>query len=127
MKHCADTGSPVVSTHYCALLRADIVGFTTLTDEYAEMGAYGAEELGALIEQIVTIIDSVGTANGGELVNLAGDAATLMWLGSAEDDISAPPSHAAYAALAIRDALREAETCVCAGAHRRRLRPHQPF
>ncbi len=58
----------------CAVLFADISGFTNLTERLAEKGAVGAEELTAALNryfgQLIDIIDDFG----GDVLKFAGDA-----------------------------------------------------
>ena len=57
----------------CAVLFADISGFTSLTERLAEKGAVGAEELTAALNryfgQLIDIIDEFG----GDVLKFAGD------------------------------------------------------
>jgi class 3 adenylate cyclase len=70
----AEIPLPSAEDTRCAVLFADISGFTSLTERLAEKGAVGAEELTAALNryfgQLIDIIDDFG----GDVLKFAGDA-----------------------------------------------------
>jgi class 3 adenylate cyclase/tetratricopeptide (TPR) repeat protein len=70
----AEIALPSAEDTRCAVLFADISGFTSLTERLAEKGAVGAEELTAALNryfgQLIDIIDEFG----GDVLKFAGDA-----------------------------------------------------
>ncbi|MBT6276516.1 MAG: hypothetical protein HOI95_20575, partial [Chromatiales bacterium] len=70
---------PGLQRHACGLLFADISGFTQLTEQLAQRGPAGAEELTALLNRYFgTIIDTL-EASGGDVLKFAGDALLAVW------------------------------------------------
>lgn len=61
------------------VLLADITGFTTLTEQLAQRGPAGAEEIGQVLNTYFTqFIDRISTY-GGEVIKFAGDAVLAVW------------------------------------------------
>lgn len=91
-----------------AVLRADIVGFTGLTDRMVERGVVGAEELAAIIDRSFGRIADIADRFGGEFAVLAGDAAILLWLTTGDDlGMKTATLLATQAALEIQAAAGE--------------------
>ena len=71
--------SPTLDVIECAVLFADISGFTPLTESYARQGAAGVEMLTrALNDFFGRVIEVIGS-HGGDIVKFAGDALTIVW------------------------------------------------
>lgn len=95
----------------CAVLFADISGFTSLTERLAEKGVVGAEELTAALNryfgQLIDIIDDFG----GDVLKFAGDAllATFEDREHGEtpdgDDLKDASARAAAASLVIQEQM----------------------
>jgi class 3 adenylate cyclase len=61
------------------LLFADLVGFTALTDAYAQRGQDGAEALTAVLDACFgRLIDAI-TDHGGDVLRIPGDAVLAFW------------------------------------------------
>lgn len=71
--------APELESFPAAVLFADISGFTALTEQLAQRGLAGIEELTSIInayfEQLIALI----TAYGGDVVKFAGDALLALW------------------------------------------------
>ena len=70
---------PSVSSAPAAVLRADIVGFTLLTDRMVESGIVGAEQLADIMNRVINRMAEIAWTQGGELVSWEGDAGTFVW------------------------------------------------
>ena len=109
----AEIALPSAEDVRCAVLFADISGFTSLTERLAEKGAVGAEELTAALNryfgQLIDIIDDFG----GDVLKFAGDAllATFEDREHGEepqgDDLKDASARAAAASLAIQEQMLE--------------------
>ena len=70
----APTTSPTAETFPTAVLFADISGFTVLTEQFAQRGAAGAEELAQMLNGYFGQLIDLITDHGGEVIDFAGDA-----------------------------------------------------
>jgi class 3 adenylate cyclase len=70
---------PGIASSRAAVLRSDIVGFTPLTDRMVRSGIAGAEQLADVMNRVINRMAEIAWAQGGELVNWEGDAATFVW------------------------------------------------
>ena len=75
--------------HGAGVLFADISGFTRLTEQLAELGPEGAEQLTRLLNRYFgSIIDAIEEA-GGDVLKFAGDALLAVWpTDHVDDDLS---------------------------------------
>ncbi|NQV28298.1 MAG: adenylate/guanylate cyclase domain-containing protein, partial [Rhodopirellula sp.] len=90
----------------CAVLFADISGFTSLTERLAEKGAVGAEELTAALNryfgQLIDIIDDFG----GDVLKFAGDALLATFEDRNENDhLTDASARATAASLVIQEQM----------------------
>ncbi|OJH41503.1 AAA family ATPase [Cystobacter ferrugineus] len=83
----------------CALLFADISGFTPLMERLSQRGLQGVEELSRTMNGYFDRLVNALTAEGGEVARFAGDAAIVLW----------PARDGSRQALA--DATRRAAQC----------------
>lgn len=93
--------APSWSDRSGAVLRADVVGFTELTDRMAEE-ARGSERLAELLQLFFTQVTDIAAQFGGELVVVAGDAALFAWFVESPDHLDSAAAGAAAAGLAIQ-------------------------
>ena len=61
------------------VLMLDIVGFSGLTERYAQAGAVGAERLSVLLDQYFGRMTDIALAHGGDVVDFVGDAMLVIW------------------------------------------------
>ncbi|MEO8653241.1 MAG: AAA family ATPase, partial [Ramlibacter sp.] len=88
----------------CAVLFADISGFTPLTAKFALRGGVGAEELSRLLNDYFGKLLALVTSHGGEPLKFAGDALLALWP-AADGDLALANQRAAACALAIQHSL----------------------
>lgn len=70
---------PTKETLKCAVLFADISGFTSLTERLAAQGPDGAEELTHLLNNYLGQLIDLIISYGGDIVKFAGDALLALW------------------------------------------------
>lgn len=88
-----------------AVLLADIAGFTPLAEALARRGARGAEELTALLDQVLgAMVDRI-EADGGSVIKFAGDALMATW---SREDLATSAARAAACAAALHEEVRQA-------------------
>ncbi len=87
-----------------AVLFADMVGFTPLTEAMAERGPQGVEALGHILGTVFGAFVDTIYAYGGDIVKFSGDAVIAFWL--ADEDATG----AARSALATAQAIRALTT-----------------
>lgn len=95
---CEDAALP------CAVLFADISGFTPLTARLAARGGAGAEDLSRLLNDYFGKLLALVAAHGGEPLKFAGDALLALWP-AAGADLALATQRAAACALAIQQCL----------------------
>jgi len=78
-----------------AVLFADLVGFTPMTEALTAHGREGAEELTRILDQVFTVLIATCEEYGGVVGKFVGDALTVYW--AVEEDSDLP--------LAIQSAL----------------------
>ena len=88
----------------CAVLFADISGFTPLTAKLALRGGVGAEELSRLLNDYFGKLLALVASHGGEPLKFAGDALLALWP-AADGDLALANQRAAACALAIQHSL----------------------
>lgn len=87
-----------------SLCFVDISGFTALSERLARRGRVGAEELTEVLNHVFSRMLKIAYAQGGSLLKFGGDALLLLF---ADEGHSLRTVHAA---VAMRAALREAQT-----------------
>jgi class 3 adenylate cyclase len=102
----AEIALPSAEDTSCAVLFADISGFTSLTERLAEKGAVGAEELTAALNryfgQLIDIIDDFG----GDVLKFAGDALLATFEDRrAGEDLTDASARATAASLVIQEQM----------------------
>ncbi|MBL4681563.1 MAG: AAA family ATPase [Pseudomonadales bacterium] len=92
----------------CAVMFADISGFTPLAESFAAEGAKGAEKLTDTLNAYFSHLVGIIQTHGGDVVKFAGDAVLALWKdsGSAED-LAYASWRAAQCGLAIQEALKD--------------------
>lgn len=101
----ADRG-PVADQRSGAVLIADVSGFTAITEQLAEHGAIGAEQLTDLLNTYFGRVIETITAQGGDIVRFAGDAILAVWAADNSCDIRVATCRAAQCGLALQQELR---------------------
>ena len=92
----------------CAVMFADISGFTPLAESFAAEGAVGAEKLTATLNAYFSHLIGIIYKHGGDVVKFAGDAVLAIWRdGSDDKDLAYASWRAAQCGLAIQDALKD--------------------
>ena len=84
---------------------ADISGFTKLSEQLAELGKAGAEELTVLLNATFESLLAVAMSEGGDLVKFGGDALFLFFGGDAHAERACRAAHGMRAALKARGAV----------------------
>lgn len=88
----------------CAVMFADISGFTALTERLAQQGAGGAERLTRALSAYFTRLISLVHEHGGDVVKFAGDAFIALWrTAPGGDDLA----HAAWRASRCGRVIQE--------------------
>jgi class 3 adenylate cyclase/tetratricopeptide (TPR) repeat protein len=101
-----DPRGPIADHHSGSVLIADVSGFTTITEQLAERGAVGAEELtNVLNAYFERVIDTI-SAHGGDIVRFAGDAILAVWVAEGPTDQSDAARRAAHCGLSLQEELR---------------------
>ncbi len=97
--------STQVTTHWQtdgSFLFADISGFTKLSEQLAELGKAGAEELTVLLNATFESLLGVARDEGGDLVKFGGDALFLFFAGERHAERACRAAHGMRAALKVR-------------------------
>lgn len=81
---------------------ADISGFTKLSEQLAELGKAGAEELTVLLNGTFESLLGVAQREGGDLVKFGGDALFLFFAGERHAERACRAAHGMRAALKAR-------------------------
>jgi class 3 adenylate cyclase/tetratricopeptide (TPR) repeat protein len=84
---------------------ADISGFTRLSEQLAELGKAGAEELTVLLNGTFESLLGVARAEGGDLVKFGGDALFLFFHGDGHALRASRAAHGMRASLKARGAV----------------------
>ena len=91
----------------CAVMFADISGFTPLAESYAAEGAIGAEKLTATLNDYFSHLVGIIQEHGGDVVKFAGDAVLAIWRDGVEQrDLAFASWRASQCGLEIQQALR---------------------
>lgn len=100
--------SPSLEGFGCAVMFADISGFTPLAESFAAEGAIGAEKLTATLNDYFSDLVGIIQHHGGDVLKFAGDAVLAIWQdGSADSDLAFASWRAAQCGLAIQEALKD--------------------
>jgi class 3 adenylate cyclase/tetratricopeptide (TPR) repeat protein len=86
-RHRADPAPPSAARAeriYGAVLMADIMGYTALTERYSQRPE-GVEQLKAQLNDFFGRLNSILLGYGGDIIGFAGDAVIAIWPGSAAD------------------------------------------
>ncbi len=75
----ASISAPISREFQAVVLYADISGFTALTEQLAERGPVGAEDLSRVLNAYFGRLIDLFSANGGDIVKFAGDALLVVW------------------------------------------------
>ena len=93
-----------------AVMFADISGFTALTEQLAQHGPAGVEELTSVLNTYFGQLMELITRHGGDIVKLAGDALIALWAPAAlGEDLVAATRRATQCGLVIQAALNDYE------------------
>ena len=84
---------------------ADISGFTRLSEQLAELGRAGAEELTRILDATFAALLGVARAEGGDLVKFGGDALFLYFEGDRHAERACRAAYGMRAALKQRGAV----------------------
>lgn len=88
-----------------AVLSADVVGFTSLTERLARSGPQGAERVKELLDLCFGRLTELLWEHGGESFKFAGDAALALWPVAEEESLAETVRRAAACGPAIQRAL----------------------
>jgi class 3 adenylate cyclase len=77
---------PTLELTECAVLFADISGFTPLTEAYTRRGPEGVELLTRTLNDFFGRVIRIIQFHGGDIVKFAGDAITVIWRATEGDD-----------------------------------------
>lgn len=87
-----------------AILFADLSGFTVLTEQLAQQGPEGAEQLSSFLNKTFDGLIQHITALGGDVVTFAGDALLALWPAT-DTDLDVMTRRAAQCALVLQELL----------------------
>ena len=96
----------VPHTFESAILVADITGFSTLANQFAERGLEGAEALSVLVNDFFDKLITVITGYGGEIQWFAGDATVAVWIAAPDMPLPACVRLADQCAHQIQEQLQ---------------------
>ena len=108
-----DPGTTLVSAadkYVGAVMIADVSGFTGLTEQLAERGAAGAEELTRILNEYFGHVIEVIDTHHGDIVRFAGDAILAVWCAPDAHQVAQATQAAANCALAMQNQLRGYES-----------------
>lgn len=92
----------------CAVMFADISGFTPLTERLATRGAAGAEQLTSILNAYFTRLISIVRGHDGDVLKFAGDALIAIWRDRGGDlNLGNAAWHAALCGLEIQRRLKD--------------------
>lgn len=89
-----------------AVLMADIVGYTALTERWSRRGTDEAERLGVALRDLFACIEQAVLAHGGDIFSFAGDSVLALWPVPSDAELAAAVHRSTTAALAVQAALR---------------------
>lgn len=85
-----------------AVLFADLVGFTPMTEALAAQGREGAEELTRILDQVFTVLIATCEDYGGVVGKFVGDALTVYWTAQQEAQLPEAIQHALTCGLTLQ-------------------------
>ena len=95
---------------HCAVMFADISGFTPLAERFSSEGAVGAEKLTQTLNDYFSYLVELVRAHGGDVVKFAGDAVLAIWQdGTERRDQAFASWRAAQCGLEIQETLKDYE------------------
>ena len=97
--------TPLHEETFGVILLLDIFGFSELTEQYAQRGAEGAEQLSLLLDQYFGEITRRIAANGGDILGFAGDAVLALWSVATLDMLKSPALEAVGTAMKLQEEL----------------------
>lgn len=105
---------PSQRTIEAAVLQCDLRGFTTLTEQLAQLGPEGVEELSRSLSGLFGGLTDTVAEHGGDVVSFAGDALLISWpverdATSASPDPSGAVRRASQCGLALQELLSSDE------------------
>ncbi len=83
-------------------LEADVVGFTAMTEAFAQDSPSGSEQLSARLQQTFGELDRIVHQSGGSIVNFMGDALLAVWRVGDDSDLQQAARAAIWAGNAIQ-------------------------
>ncbi len=93
---------------HCAVMFADISGFTPLAERFSSEGAVGAEKLTATLNDYFSYLVEIVREHGGDVVKFAGDAVLAIWQDSeGSKNLAYASWRATRCGLEIQDRLRD--------------------
>lgn len=98
---------PEIERFEAAVLFADVSGFTSLTEQLAQHGATGVEELTFALNTYFGELIALTTAHGGDVVKFAGDALLVLWPTTTHETLSQVTYYAAQCALTMTHSLNQ--------------------
>jgi class 3 adenylate cyclase/tetratricopeptide (TPR) repeat protein len=103
----ADDARASVEQFSCAVMFADISGFTSLTEKLAAAGEEGTEQLTSALNAYFNPLITLVRDHGGDVVKFAGDALIAIWRErSGADDLANAAWRAAQCGLQIQRDLQ---------------------
>ena len=97
--------TPLREETFGIILLLDLSGFSELTEQYAQRGAEGAEQLSLLLDQYFGEITRRISAAGGDILGFAGDAVLALWSVPARDVLTSPALRAVETAINLQREL----------------------
>lgn len=94
----------------CAVMFADISGFTPLTQRLAAEGSQGAEKLTRILNGYFSRLIELVDRHGGDILKFAGDSLIAIWRADDEAGLARAAWLAARCGLQTQDALRDYRT-----------------
>lgn len=91
-----------------AVLFADVIGYTALTENYSLRGPEGIEQLESLLRAFFGRLEALVCRHGGDIVSFAGDSLCALWESKSPERLSDCVRNAARCALAAQDAVNVA-------------------
>jgi len=88
-----------------AVLFADLVGFTPMTELLTAQGREGAEELTRILDQVFTVLIATCEEFGGVVGKFVGDALTVYWAVDSDGDLPVAIQSALACALTLQSQM----------------------
>ena len=100
-----DRAAPRAEDRFAAVLFTDLVGFTALAEELSRQGPKGAEELSRIVDEHFGRLTEVVSADGGDVLFFAGDAAMVTWIAADEAGLREVTARATQCGLQLQQRL----------------------